>query len=164
MSECSWICIQEQTEIWANPAWRTKFSLPKFRYSFSLNVMQTNLIAQIHSSVPPSIFMCFVFVCIMCIYTQVCVLASVQGGWKKFSWNFKLKTYTDSLTIIGKPSFIIITSFSIVSLFMVGFPNDLPSFHICCLVFPIQPYKYLTLWPTQFWIIIQRAHLQLFYT
>lgn len=122
---------------WANLAWWTKFSLTKFRYWCSLKVMQTNLIAQIHSSVPPPIFMCFIFVCIMCMHIQVCVLASVQRGWKKFSWNSKLKTYTDSLTIIGKPSFIITTSFSIVSFFMVGFPNDLPSFHIYCLVFAI---------------------------
>jgi hypothetical protein len=147
MSECSWICIQEQTEIRANLAWWTKFSLPKFRYWFSLNVMQSNLIAQFHSFGPPSIFV-FVFVCIICMYTHVCVLDSVQRDWKKFSLNFILKTYIDSLSIIGKPSFSIITSFSITPFFMVGFPNDLPSFHIYYLVSLIQPYKYLTLWPT----------------
>jgi hypothetical protein len=147
MSECSSICMQEQTEIWANLAWWTKFSLPKFRYWFSLSVTQTNLIAQIHSSGPPSIFMClFSSVSFVCMLTYV--LTSVQRGWKKFSWNFKLKTYIDSLTIIGKPSFSIITSFTIMSFFMVGFPNDLPSFHIYCLVSVIQPHKYLTLWPT----------------
>ena len=78
--------------------------------------MQTDLIAQNQSSGPSSIYV-FVFVCIMCMYTNVCVLVSVQRGWKKFSWNFKLKTYIDSLTIIGK------SSFSIMPFFMVGFPN-----------------------------------------